>query len=169
MIHRRKKRIDTVDDIRFFKTIVVDVGLDRMKEWTLSVEDFGISAGGNKLNIVFQDIKNQIREIHRKYLEGTLEEPLSNVYSKYLKDYQGRSSIPQAENVKKVRQKNRESKKTLEVLSISKSKLGHTIVTTVSGVYTFREGVWFKKYNKVTNQVLLEALNKVWGKSLETV
>ena len=41
MIHKRTFRIEFIDDIRYAKTIIVDVGLDRKKEWELTIKELG--------------------------------------------------------------------------------------------------------------------------------
>lgn len=113
MIHKRTYRIESLDDTFFAKTIIVDVGLDRMKEWELVIKDFNIKVNDNKINSAKKEIKHQLRQLHLDYLEGILEEPLKSIYAEYIKPYYCRARTPQAENVKKLREENRKLKQKL--------------------------------------------------------
>jgi len=104
LIHRRKISIRYVDSIKYYKTIVVDVGLDRMKEWELTIKDFGIKVNDNKISYAEKQIKDQLRKLHKDYLEDKLEESLKNIYAEYVKPYFGRSQNTQVENIKKMRE-----------------------------------------------------------------
>ena len=110
MIHKRTFRIEFIDDIRYAKTIIVDVGLDRKKEWELTIKDLGLKVNDNKINFAKKEIKQQLKQLHQDYLEDKLEEELKAVYSEYLKPYFGRSQTPQLENIKKMREEHKKLK-----------------------------------------------------------
>ena len=104
MIHRRKISIRYVDEIKYYKTITVDVGLDRMKEWELTIKDFGIKVNDNKISYAEKQIKDCLRQLHKDYLENNLEEELKTIYSEYIKPYFGRSQNTQIENIRRMRE-----------------------------------------------------------------
>ena len=110
MIHKRTFRIEFIDDIRYAKTIIVDVGLDRKKEWELTIKDLGLKVNDNKINFAKKEIKQQLKQLHQEYLEDNLEEELKAVYSEYLKPYFGRSQTSQLENIKRMREEHKEMK-----------------------------------------------------------
>lgn len=114
MIHKRTFRIEFIDDIRYAKTIIVDVGLDRKKEWELTIKDLGLKVNDNKINFAKKEIKQQLKQLHQDYLEDNLEEELKAVYSEYLKPYFGRSQTSQLENIKKMREEHNELKAKLK-------------------------------------------------------
>ena len=45
-----EEHVEFIDDIRYAKTIIVDVGLDRKKEWELTIKDLGLKVNDNKIN-----------------------------------------------------------------------------------------------------------------------
>ena len=110
MIHKRTFRIEFIDDIRYAKTIIVDVGLDRKKEWELTIKNLGLKVNDNKINFAKKEIKQQLKQLHQDYLEDNLEEELKAVYVEYLKPYFGRSQNTQIENIKKMREEHKEMK-----------------------------------------------------------
>ena len=114
MIHKRTFRIEFIDDIRYAKTITVDVGLDRKKEWELTIKDLGLKVNDNKINFAKKEIKQQLKQLHQDYIEDKLEEELKAVYSEYLKPYFGRSQNTQIENIKKMREEHNELKAKLK-------------------------------------------------------
>ena len=79
MIHKRTFRIEFIDDIRYAKTIIVDVGLDRKKEWELTIKDLGLKVNDNKINFAKKEIKQQLKQLHQDYIEDKLEEELNTI------------------------------------------------------------------------------------------
>ena len=73
MIHKRTFRIEFIDDIRYAKTIIVDVGLDRKKEWELTIKDLGLKVNDNKINFAKKEIKQQLKQLHQDYIEDKLK------------------------------------------------------------------------------------------------
>ena len=114
MIHKRTFRIEFIDDIRYAKTIIVDVGLDRKKEWELTIKDLGLKVNDNKINFAKKEIKQQLKQLHQDYLEDNLEEELKAIYSEYIKPYSLRSPNTQIENIKKMREEHNELKAKLK-------------------------------------------------------
>lgn len=114
MIHKRTFRIEFIDDIRYAKTITVDVGLDRKKEWELTIKDLGLKVNDNKINFAKKEIKQQLKQLHQDYLEDNLEEELKAIYSEYIKPYSLRSPNTQIENIKKMREEHNELKAKLK-------------------------------------------------------
>ena len=110
MIHKRKLRIENIDNIKFSKTVIVDVGLDRKKEWELTVKDLGLQSNDNMISIATKKIKEQLRQLHKDYLEDKLEDNLKAVYYEYVKPYSLRSPNSQIENIKKRREENNKNK-----------------------------------------------------------
>lgn len=110
MIHKRKLRIENIDNIKFSKTVIVDVGLDRKKEWELTVKDLGLQSNDNMISVATKKIKEQLRQLHKDYLEDNLEDNLKEVYYEYVKPYNLRSPNTQIENIKKIREENNKKK-----------------------------------------------------------
>ena len=123
MIHKRTYRIENIDKLIYYKTIVVNVGLDRMKEWELTIKEFNIKVNDNKINSAKKEIKQQLKQLHQDYLEDKLEEELKAVYSEYLKPYFGRSQNTQLENIKKMREEHNELKAKLKQESKNGDKI----------------------------------------------
>lgn len=111
MIHKRKLRIENIDDIKFSKTVIVEVGLDRKKEWELTIKDLGLKSNDNMISVATKKIKEQLRQLHKDYLEDKLEESLKVVYYEYVKPYSLRSPNSQIENIKKMREENNKNKR----------------------------------------------------------
>ena len=114
MIHKRTFRIEFIDDIRYAKTIIVAVGLDRKKEWELTIKDLGLKVNDNKINFAKKEIKQQLKQLHQDYLEDNLEEELKTAYLEYIKPYYLRSPNSQKENIKKMREEHNELKAKLK-------------------------------------------------------
>lgn len=114
MIHKRKLRIENIDSIRYAKTIIVDVGLDRKKEWELTIKDLGLKVNDNKINFAKKEIKQQLKQLHQDYIEDKLEEELKTAYLEYIKPYYLRSPNSQKENIKKMREEHNELKAKLK-------------------------------------------------------
>ena len=114
MIHKRTFRIEFIDDIRYAKTIIVAVGLDRKKEWELTIKDLGLKVNDNKINFAKKEIKQQLKQLHQDYLEDNLEEELKAIYSEYIKPYSLRSPNTRIENIKKMREEHNELKAKLK-------------------------------------------------------
>ena len=114
MIHKRTFRIEFIDDIRYAKTIIVDVGLDRKKEWELTIKDLGLKVNDNKINFAKKEIKQQLKQLHQDYIEDKLEEELKTAYLEYIKPYYLRSPNSQKENIKKMREEHNELKAKLK-------------------------------------------------------
>ena len=114
MIHKRTYRIENIDKLKYYKTIVVNVGLDRMKEWELTIKEFGIKVNNNKINSAKKEIKKQLLQLHQDYLEDKLEDSLKVIYAEYMKPYFGRSQTPQSENVRRMREEHNEMKAKVE-------------------------------------------------------
>ena len=114
MIHKRTFRIEFIDDIRYAKTIIVAVGLDRKKEWELTIKDLGLKVNDNKINFAKKEIKQQLKQLHQDYIEDKLEEELKTAYLEYIKPYYLRSPSSQKENIKKMREEHNELKAKLK-------------------------------------------------------
>ena len=114
MIHKRTYRIENIDKLIYYKTIVVNVGLDRMKEWELTIKEFGIKVNDNKINSAKKEIKKQLLQLHQNYLEDKLEDSLKVIYAEYMKPYFGRSQTPQSENVRRMREEHNRMKEEIE-------------------------------------------------------
>ena len=114
MIHKRTFRIEFIDDIRYAKTIIVTVGLDRKKEWELTIKDLGLKVNDNKINFAKKEIKQQLKQLHQDYIEDKLEEELKTAYLEYIKPYYLRSPNSQKENIKKMREEHNELKAKLK-------------------------------------------------------
>ncbi len=114
MIHKRTYRIENIDKLKYYKTIVVNVGLDRMKEWELTIKEFGIKVNDNKINSAKKEIKKQLLQLHQDYLEDKLEDGLKVIYAEYMKPYFGKSQTPQSENVRRMREEHNEMKAKIE-------------------------------------------------------
>ena len=114
MIHKRTFRIEFIDDIRYAKTIIVDVGLDRKKEWELTIKELGLKVNDNKINFAKKEIKQQLKQLHQDYIEDKLEEELKTAYLEYIKPYYLRSPNSQKENIKKMREEHNELKAKLK-------------------------------------------------------
>ena len=114
MIHKRTYRIENIDKLIYYKTIVVSVGLDRMKEWELTIKEFNIKVNDNKINSAKKEIKKQLLQLHQDYLEDKLEDSLKCIYAEYMKPYFGRSQTPQSENVRRMREEHNEMKAKVE-------------------------------------------------------
>ena len=114
MIHKRTYRIENIDKLIYYKTIVVSVGLDRMKEWELTIKEFNIKVNDNKINSAKKEIKKQLLQLHQDYLEDKLEYSLKVIYAEYMKPYFGRSQTPQSENVRRMREEHNEMKAKVE-------------------------------------------------------
>ena len=114
MIHKRTFRIEFIDDIRYAKTIIVDVGLDRKKEWELTIKELGLKVNDNKINFAKKEIKQQLKQLHQDYIEDKLEEELKTAYLEYIKPYYLRSPNSQKENIKKMREEHNELKVKLK-------------------------------------------------------
>lgn len=114
MIHKRTYRIENIDKLIYYKTIVVSVGLDRMKEWELTIKEFNIKVNDNKINSAKKEIKKQLNQLHQDYLEDKLEDSLKVIYAEYMKPYFGRSQTPQSENVRRMREEHNEMKAKVE-------------------------------------------------------
>ena len=114
MIHKRTFRIEFIDDIRYAKTIIVDVGLDRKKEWELTIKDLGLKVNDNMISVATKKIKEQLRQLHQDYIEDKLEEELKTAYLEYIKPYYLRSPNSQKENIKKMREEHNELKAKLK-------------------------------------------------------
>lgn len=110
MIHKRTYRIENTDDIIYHKTLIVNIGLDRTKEWELTIKDFGFKVNNNKLPFAKKEIKQLLLKLHQDYIDGTLDEKLRDVYAEYMKPYFLRSQLPQAESDKIRRAENRDKK-----------------------------------------------------------
>lgn len=115
MIHKRTKRVEFVDNIKYYKTVIIDIGLDRTKEWELTIKDFGFKVNNNKLTHGKAEMKELLRKLHQDYLDDKLDTDLKAVYAEYVKPYFGRNQTPQAENVKKLREQHRNSKLNLDI------------------------------------------------------
>lgn len=112
MIHKRTKRIEFLDDIKYAKTIIIDVGLDRYKEYELTMNELGLKANNNKINFAIKEIKEQLKKLHQDYIEDKIEDDeIKNKYSEYIKPYFGKSRIPQSESIKKLREEHKLKKK----------------------------------------------------------
>ena len=114
MIHKRTFRIEFIDDIRYAKTIIVDVGLDRKKEWELTIKELGLKVNDNKINFAKKEIKQQLKQLHQDYIEDKLEEEFKTAYLEYIKPYYLRSPNSQKENIKKMREEHNELKAKLK-------------------------------------------------------
>lgn len=114
MIHKRTYRIENIDKLKYYKTIVVNVGLDRMKEWELTIKEFNIKVNDNKINSAKKEIKKQLLQLHQDYLEDKLEDSLKGIYAEYMKPYFGKSQTPQSENVRRMREEHNRMKAKLE-------------------------------------------------------
>lgn len=114
MIHKRKLRIENIDSIKFSKTVIVEVGLDRKKEWELTIKDLGLKVNDNKINFAKKEIKQQLKQLHQDYIEDKLEEELKTAYLEYIKPYYLRSPNSQKENIKKMREEHNELKAKLK-------------------------------------------------------
>lgn len=114
LIHKRTYRIEFVDNIKYYKTIIVDIALDRTKEWELTFKDFGFKVNNNKINSAKKEIKELLRNLHQDYLNNKLDEELKDIYAEYIKPYFGKTQTPQSENVKKLREQHRNSKLNLD-------------------------------------------------------
>lgn len=114
MIHKRTYRIENIDKLIYYKTIVVNVGLDRMKEWELTIKEFNIKVNDNKINSAKKEIKKQLLQLHQDYVEDKLEDSLKVIYAEYMKPYFGRSQIPQSENVRRMREEHNRMKEKIE-------------------------------------------------------
>ena len=114
MIHKRTYRIENIDKLIYYKTIVVSVGLDRMKEWELTIKEFNIKVNDNKINSAKKEIKKQLNQLHQDYLEDKLEDSLKVIYAEYMKPYFGRSQTPQSENVRRMREEHNIMKEKIE-------------------------------------------------------
>lgn len=114
MIHKRTYRIEFVDNIKYYKTIIVDIALDRTKEWELTFKDFGFKVNNNKINSAKKEIKKLLRNLHQDYLDNKLDEELKDIYAEYIKPYFGRSQTPQSENVRRMREEHNEMKAKVE-------------------------------------------------------
>lgn len=114
MIHKRTYRIEFVDNIKYYKTIIVDIALDRTKEWELTFKDFGFKVNNNKINSAKKEIKKLLRNLHQDYLDNKLDEELKVIYAEYIKPYFGRSQTPQSENVRRMREEHNEMKAKVE-------------------------------------------------------
>ena len=114
MIHKRTYRIENIDKLKYYKTIVVNVGLDRMKEWELTIKEFNIKVNDNKINSAKKEIKKQLLQLHQDYLEDKLEDSLKCIYAEYMKPYFGRSQTPQSENVRRMREEHNRMKEKIE-------------------------------------------------------
>ena len=114
MIHKRTYRIENIDKLIYYKTIVVSVGLDRMKEWELTIKEFNIKVNDNKINSAKKEIKKQMLQLHQDYLEDKLEDSLKCIYAEYVKPYFGRSQTPQSENVRRMREEHNRMKEKIE-------------------------------------------------------
>ena len=114
MIHKRTYRIENIDKLIYYKTIVVSVGLDRMKEWELTIKEFNIKVNDNKINSAKKEIKKQLLQLHQDYLEDKLEDSLKCIYAEYVKPYFGRSQTPQSENVRRMREEHNRMKEEIE-------------------------------------------------------
>lgn len=110
MIHKRTYRIENTDDIIYHKTLIVNIGLDRTKEWELTIKDFGFKVNSNKLTFAKKEIKQLLLKLHQDYIDGILDEKLRDVYAEYVKPYFLRSQLPQAESDKIRREENRNAK-----------------------------------------------------------
>lgn len=110
MLHERTKRIDSLDGVKFSKTIVINITLDKYKEWEITIANLNIKANDNKMTKVLNKVKEYLREIHKGYLDGTLEEDIRTVYHEHIKPHKTRAKTPQSENVKKLREENRKLK-----------------------------------------------------------
>jgi len=110
MLHERTKRIDSLDGVKFSKTIVINITLDKYKEWEMTIANLNIKANDNKVMKVLNKVKNYLREIHKGYLDGTLEEDIKAVYHEHVKPHKTRAKTPQSENVNKLREENRRFK-----------------------------------------------------------
>jgi hypothetical protein len=97
IVHTRTKRVHYVDDVKYYKAVVIKISLDRYKEWELEVEDFKIKAFNNKLGIAIKEVKDKLRQLHKDYLDDTLEEEIRDVYKDYVKPFFWRSQISQKE------------------------------------------------------------------------
>ena len=111
MIHKRTFRIEFIEDIRYAKTIIVAVGLDRKKEWELTIKDLGLKVNDNKINFAKKEIKQQLKQLHQDYIEDKLEEELKTAYLEYIKPYYLRSPNSQKENIKKMREEHKKKKR----------------------------------------------------------
>ena len=114
MIHKRTYRIENIDKLIYYKTIVVSVGLDRMKEWELTIKEFNIKVNDNKINSAKKEIKKQLLQLHQDYLEDKLEYSLKVIYAEYMTPYFGRSQTPQSENVRRMREEHNRMKEKIE-------------------------------------------------------
>ena len=123
MIHKRTFRIEFIDDIRYAKTIIVDVGLDRKKEWELTIKDLGLKVNDNKINFAKKEIKQQLKQLHQDYIEDKLEEELKTAYLEYIKPYYLRSPNSQKENIKKMREEHNELKAKLKQQNKNEDKI----------------------------------------------
>jgi hypothetical protein len=151
MIHERVHRIEFLDDIKFSKTIKVKVGLDRNKEWELTVKDLGLKANNNSISVATKEIRDGVREIHYKYLEGQLDVELEKAYSYY---FNTAEKLSQNDKIKKLREDNKQKDLKVELLSVNGN-----IYTTDVGIFTLRAGGnWYKKRNKVADKNLLKTL-----------
>lgn len=110
MIHTRTIRIDGIDGMKYYKVMKVDVGLSRKKEWFLKIKEFNIEAVDDKISCAKDKIKDQLRQLHKDYVENNLEDSIKTLYEGYTKQYYGRSRIPQAETIKRLREEHRNSK-----------------------------------------------------------
>ena len=111
MIHKRKLRIENIDSIKFSKTVIVEVGLDRKKEWELTVKDLGLKSNDNMISVATKKIKEQLRQLHKDYLEDKLEESLKAVYYEYVKPYSLPSPNSQKENIRLMREEHKKKKR----------------------------------------------------------
>lgn len=111
MLYKERKRIEFLDDVIFYKTIIVEVTLDRYKDYELTIKDFNIKVNGNSKFLAFKEVKDILRKLHKDYLENKIEdEKIKNLYSEYLKPYKGRSEFSQKENIQRLREERDKNK-----------------------------------------------------------
>ena len=83
MIHKRTYRIENIDKLIYYKTIVVNVGLDRMKEWELTIKEFNIKVNDNKINSAKKEIKELQDHVMRLEQEVEFLKKISHLDQQY--------------------------------------------------------------------------------------
>ena len=81
-----------------------------MKEWELTIKDLNIKANSNKITVAEKSIKDQLRQLHKDYLEDKLEDNLKAVYYEYVKPYSLSSPNSQKENIRLMREEHKKMK-----------------------------------------------------------
>jgi hypothetical protein len=107
-IHKRDLRIRGFKGVQLSKTIVAPVFLNREKDWNILMPELNIHLENNSFFILKNELLNILHDIHIKYIEGTLEKNMVDIYKNYVERVKPLSKSEERELLRKQRKNKNE-------------------------------------------------------------